>query len=131
MPCLPHETCHCHWCREAMDITGAIAEALMPAGGTQQQGEALLNFSQSFYNFDTFRAAPQFTGWTRDTVGTPCGWSGITCDNNTGLLNIDLADQGLQGPLAARVCPVIPELAGPNMKSTSSAQDGISYCVLA
>ena len=81
----------------------SLNHKMMPAGGTPQQGEALLNFSQSFSNFGAFRAAPQFSGWTVDTIDTPCGWSGITCDKDTGLLNIYLTNQGLQGELGALV----------------------------
>lgn len=70
---------------------------MMSAGGTQQQGEALLEFSQSFTNFEVVRGAPQATGWTADTIKTPCGWSGIICDTGSGLVNIRLARMGLKG----------------------------------
>ena len=71
------------------------------AGGTQEQGLALLAWSHSFPNFANVSAAKQWAGWTNATVAGSCGWTGVTCVNHR--LIINLAYQGLQGEAATKL----------------------------
>ena len=69
--------------------------ALARAGGTRQQGEALLAWAESCPNLPEVAAAQHWAlGWTNDTVDVPCSWTGVvTCDNR--LLGIDVSYTGL------------------------------------
>ena len=70
--------------------------ALASAGGTRQQGEALLAWAESCPNLPEVAAAQHWAvAWTNDTVDVPCSWTGITrCDDQ--LLGINLPYVGLQ-----------------------------------
>ena len=63
-------------------------------GGTSSLGELLLAFAESFANFGEVAAQRKWQGWTRDTVGVPCIWTGVVCSG--GLVNITL-NAGLTG----------------------------------
>ena len=58
-------------------------------------GQALLAWSSSFSSFGQVAAAQRFYGWSEATMGQPCSWQGIKCQD--GLLSISLRYMGLAG----------------------------------
>ena len=64
------------------------------AGGTLEQGLALLDWAETCPNLPQVAAAQQWFGWTNATAAVPCSWSGVVrCDAQ--LLGIGLPYTGI------------------------------------
>lgn len=60
-----------------------------------EQGQLLLNWTESFSNWQETFVNCRFFGWSQATLAMPCAWTGITCHGNN--LAIELFLFGLNG----------------------------------
>lgn len=72
-----------------------------PAATTTPSDAALLiTFKAEISNWDSATAGQKFVGWSGGQA-SPCGWTGVACDNVSGrVISLGLQGLGLQGTLA-------------------------------
>ena len=70
-------------------------------------GGLLLDWSQSFENFEERAEALQFFGWSNNTASIPCSWTGITCFDD-GTLTIYLVNTSMKGAMPQELSVDVP-----------------------
>ncbi|KAJ7551107.1 hypothetical protein O6H91_07G134300 [Diphasiastrum complanatum] len=85
---------HCSWAPLLM-----LLYVLHKAHAVSPEVRVLIEVKKSLQDPNGF-----LSNW-RETDNTPCGWSGVTCNPSTQLVDsVDLSNMGLYGPLPSVIC---------------------------